>query len=419
VLLRRERGAGLLASRFPVFGLRDFRLIFVASAVSATGNAFTTVALAFGVLEQTHSTTAIGIVVGARQLAQVAFLLVGGAWGDRLPRRTLIACAYGAAALTQAMTAALLLADVGTVWNLATVAAANGIALAFLMPAMSGILPDIVPTDLLQQANAGFSVVRNSANIAGAALAGVLVAATNAGWALAVDAVSFALGAALVLAMHATPRPPSAKEPLIAQLRDGWREFIRRTWVWTIVVQFTVFVMGFTAALNVYAPVIAKHSLGGANAYGLIMSFFGIGAIAGGLSMARYAPARPLVVATLATLVSVSMFALLAVPTPLWTILVAALAGGAGVEVFMVLWSSALQTHIPPERLSRVVAYDAFGSFAFAPLGSALAGPVADALGGIGPAMWLAFALMLAPTLLVLTVPDVWRLRRTEPATAA
>lgn len=399
-----------MPGRFEVLKVREFRLLYFAATVSFVGNTFTAVSLAFGVLAATGSVTAIGIVVAARQLTQVLLLLVGGAWGDRVSRRALIASCYVGAAATQTALAVLLLSGTGRTWNLAAVAAVNGAVTAFLGPSANAVLPQLVPRALLQQANALFSITRNSANIGGAVLAGLLVAATAPGWALAIDGASFAAAAALIVRLPPMPATGS-RIGIIQELREGWREFVARTWVWAIVVQFAVVVMGYTAGIEVYAPVVAKQDLGGAHAYGLVIGAFGLGAVAGGVLMLRLVPSRPMITATVGMLASAGLFATLAAGSPLAVVMLAAAAGGVGIEVFGVLWSSALQEHIPPHLLSRVNAYDAVGSLGLAPLGSGFAGPVAVALGGVRPGLWLVVALIAIPTLLVLGVPDLWRLR--------
>jgi MFS family permease len=126
--------------------------------------------------------------------------------------------------------------------------------------------------------------------------------------------------------------------------------------------------------------------------------------------MLRYRPSRPLVSATVGVLVALVFYVSLAASVALWAVVVAAAVSGVGVEVFSVLWASALQHYIPAERLSRVAAYDSLGSFAFIPLGLIAAGPLATALGGIHPALWAMVAIMGVPSVLVLLVPDLWRL---------
>jgi MFS family permease len=402
-------------ARGEVLRIRDFRLLFIANSVSRVGNTFTAVALAFGILDSTGSTEDIGIVLACRVVAQIVLVLVGGAWGDRISRRTMLFWTESASGLTQAGIAALFLTHSGALWSLCLLATLNGGALAFNAPASVGVIPQIVPEDLLQSANALSSIVRNSAGIGGAALAGVLVAVANPGWALVIDSASFFIAAVLIVRMSALPAL-GKQAGLWAELKEGWQEFVSRTWVWTIVVQFTLVNMAMLAGLNVYAPVIAKLNLGGPAAYGAITAAIGLGGVAGGFLMLRYKPRRPLVSATLGALVSMSMFSLLAVSAPLWSVVVAAAATGIGIEVFSVLWASALQQHIPAARLSRVSAYDMLGSIAFSPVGLALAGPLASAFGGVHHAMWVVVAVVGVPTVLVLAVPDVWRIGRTTDA---
>lgn len=406
---------GRVRAGLSVLRLRDFRYLYLASSISFIGNVFTTVALALGVLAATGSVTAIGVVVAARQVTQVVFLLVGGAWGDRVQRTRLIGTCYVGSALTQAGLAALLITGGGATWSLALVAAANGALAAFLAPAWQGAIPDTVPKPQLQQANALFSITRSSANIAGAVLAGLLVAAVNPGWALVIDAASFVVGAVLVLQIPSAPLELT-RSPLLTDLRVGWREFTARTWVWVVVAQFSVYNVAYAAGFGIYAPVIAKRDLGGAHAYGLIVAALGLGSVVGALSLLRFTPRRPLLVGVAAILTSIPVMAFLAAGLPLTSVVIAAAVSGASLELFDVLWESALQTHIPQDRLSRVSSYDSLGSFVFTPLGSALAGPLAIAVGSVHSATWLMVGLMTAPTLAVLLVPDVWRLQRIDTA---
>jgi MFS family permease len=365
-------------ARLPVLRIRDFRLLFLSTTVSRVGNAFTSIALAFGILDATGSTQDIGIVLAFRLVASVLLLLVGGAWGDRVSRRTLLAQSALLSAVTQAGIAALFLTHTGQLWSLSVLAIVNGAAFAFSQPAATGIVPQLVPADLLSSANALTSVVRNSATIAGAAAAGALVAVASPGWALAIDAASFLASAVLVLRMSPLP-PVGVRSGIWSELKEGWDEFRSRTWVWAIVVQFTIFNTSYLAALSVYAPVVAKTDLGGA---------------------------------TVAVLVGLVFFVSLAASFALWAVIVAAVVAGVGIEVFAVLWASALQHYIPADKLSRVAAYDSLGSFAFIPVGLALAGPAVTVFGGVHPALWAAVAVMGVPTVLVLAVPDIWRLGR-------
>jgi MFS family permease len=116
-------------------------------------------------------------------------------------------------------------------------------------------------------------------------------------------------------------------------------------------------------------------------------------------------------------LVSLGMpifLAALAIPAPLPLVLLAALPAGIGLEVFNVIWITAMQQHIPPERLARVTSYDALGSFVFIPLGFTIAGPAAESL-GLSETLWIAAAAATCLTLLPLLSRSVRNLRRREP----
>lgn len=393
-------------SRGAVLRIRDFRLLFAANTVSLVGNAFTNVAIAFGVLAATHRTGDIGIVEAFRIIAQVLFTLIGGAWADRVSRRTLLILTSIVSAGTQSGIAALFLSQHAAVWSLSLLSFANGSAAAFASPAATGILPQVVPGDLLSNANAMWSISRNAATIAGAAVAGALIAATSPGWALVIDAVSYLMCAGLIARMAPTV-VAGERTGLLGELVDGWREFISRTWVWVIVVQFTILNMAAAAGIIVYAPVAAKVDLGGAATYGAMSAALGIGGIAGGLLMLRVSPRRPLVWGTVAVLFGGTEFAVLAARVPLGVVLPACAVTGIAIALFDTMWATSIQRHIPADRLSRVSAYDVLGSTAFVPIGLLLAGPAETAFGGLHGALWATVVVMAAPTVLVLLVPSV------------
>lgn len=397
------------ASRQNVFALPSFRYYFAAVSVSLVGNTFTTVALAFAVLAQTHSVTAVGFVVAARQATQAALVVLGGAWADRAQRRTLVVVSYLGASATQAGLALLVLTGVGSTLSLMLVAACNGAVMAIYAPAIGGLLPEVLPAPLLQAGNAVLSMTRNLSNVCGALVAGALIAAVRPGWALAVDAATFLVAAMVALRLPGGSLPKAVPASFLQDLRDGWREVIRHTWVWVLIVQFAFFNVGYTAALDVYAPLISRAALGGPAAYGVIVASLAAGGLAGAALLLRLQLQRPLVWGLVATLCVIPVFGLFAAEAPLAAIVIAAVLSGLGLEFFAVIWISSLQTHISGDRLSRVMAFDSLGAFAIAPVGSGIAGPVAAALGGVNAGMWLAVATMSLATLCGFFVADIWR----------
>jgi MFS family permease len=169
----------------------------------------------------------------------------------------------------------------------------------------------------------------------------------------------------------------------------------------------------------VLGPVVADRELGGPAAWGLIVAAGAAGFVVGGLVCLRLRPERYLLVGTTALLGLALPLLALASHQPTIVVAAASFASGFGVELFGVFWETALQQHVPLDRLSRVSAYDALGSFVFIPIGQTLAGPLAAAFGVEGTQL-LCAAVVVTTTLACLATADVRGLRRVEqaPATA-
>jgi MFS family permease len=378
---------------------------------SVAGNAFTNVALAFAVLDLTGSKADLGYVLAAQVVPLVVFMLVGGIWADRLPRHRVMVGSNLVNGVVQAVTAALLLSGHARIWQLIVLSALGGTSFAFFFPASTGIVPQTVPASALQSANALLRLGVNATRIGGAALAGLVVGLTSPGTGIAVDAVTFFASASFVGAMRIPPTLRIETRNFVGELKEGWREFVSRTWLWAIVVQFGFVNAVVSGTENVLGPVIAKAHLGGATAWGLLLTAMSVGLIAGGLLVLRFRPRRILLAATLGYLLSLAFPLGLAGPVPLVALLALAVLAGIGNETFGVLWDTAMQQEIPQERLSRVSSYDALGSFALIPIGLAAAGPIADLI-GTRETLLGAAAISLIATLAVLLVRDVRTLPR-------
>jgi MFS family permease len=388
--------------------------MFGARTISFVGSAFANVALAFAVLDLTGSKADLGYVLAARTVPTIVFMLVGGIWADRLPRHHVMVASNVISGLSQAAIAALLFLGHAQIWQLAALAAVNGASSAFFFPASSGIIPQTVPESLLQEANAILRLGRNGSVIFGSAAAGLIVAATSPATGLAVDAASFLLAAALTAAMHLPSSLHMERSNFVADLALGWREFTSRAWLWTIVLQFGIVNAVEQGSQSVLGPAVSAQHYHGAAGWGLIGAAQAIGLVVGGLMMLRARPQRMLLVATLAIILTTPFLFGLAIPLPLVSVLVLAFAAGLGIETFGVLWDTTMQQEIPQDRLSRVYSYDALGSFALVPVGLAVAGPVAEAI-GTRPTLIAAGVLSLGATFAVLFVPEVRELRRRRP----
>lgn len=402
--------------RRPAWAGRNYTLLTAAAVVTNLGSQGALIAAAFAVLETGGDGGDVGLVAAARTLPLVLFLLIGGAVADRLPRHRMMVAANALNCLSQAAFALLVLTGEPRLWQMLLLSALGGTGQAFFGPAAEGMLMSSVDGEQASRAFAFFRMAMQGAGLGGAALGGALVAVIGPGWVLAVDAVAFALAGAMrsfLDVSHIPPRRPG--EGLLADLREGWQEFVGRPWLWTVVAQFSVVVAVVGAADAVYGPLVARDSLGGPGPWGLALAAFGAGTVGGALLMTRWKPRRLLLAGTFCVFPLAAPAAALAVPVPVGPLCVVMFVSGAAIEVFGVSWMTALHQEIPEDKLSRVAAYDWFGSIAMVPLATALAGPAEQAFGRTA-ALWGCSVLVVVVTAAVLFVPDVRNLtRRTRP----
>jgi MFS family permease len=402
-----------LPESFGVLRTREFRLLFTGQAVSVLGDRMVAVALAFAVLEVGGSATDVGLVLAAGTFPLVATVLVGGVIADRRSRRAVMVIADLVRLASQGAMAALLITGAAEEWMLALLAAVGGAATGFFGPASTGLLPEVVLAEQLQPANALRTSAVSAGEILGPVVAGALVAAAGAGWAIAVDAGTFAVSAACLMALRIPPRVPGRQSPFIADLREGWVAFRSRRWVWIFVSYFAV-VNLLWGAWGTLGPIVSERDLGGAAAWGAILTSIGVGALAGSLLAARVKPSRPLLLAALTDGLFALPLACLAATSAVPVIACGAFLAGAGMALTISIWEATLQRHVPGESLSRVSSYDWFGSLAFYPLGLAIWGPIAGAI-GVNVSLWLSFGMAAAMTLALLSVPDIRRLPAEPP----
>ncbi|MEX1103609.1 MAG: MFS transporter [Dehalococcoidia bacterium] len=401
-----------MRSALTLFHERNFAFLFAGRCVNFLGNAMAPVALAFAVLDLTDSASALGLVLAARMVPQVIFLLIGGVVSDRFPRHQVLVGTSLVAGASQLGVAVLLIGGWAELWQIVVLEVINGAAFALFYPADSSVVPLTVPQSRLQEANAVLRLGTNLCMVGGAALAGLLVALLSPGWAIAVDAATFFVGALLVAGMRGISAAAGASSSIIHDLKEGWNEFIAHRWLWTIVVQFSIMLIGFFGGFLVLGPVVADNEMSGASSWAIIVAAQSVGLLAGGLIVVRWRASRPILVATLSVFVTALPLAAMAMGGSVGVVALAAFAMGVSFEVFSVYWYTALHEHVAPESLARVSSYDALGSMGLSPLGLVAAGPLSDWI-GVDQTLWLCVALILVPTALVLLVPEVRNLRST------
>jgi MFS family permease len=374
------------------------------------GNAMAPIGLAFAVLAFAKSPGALGLVLAARSIPLIAFMIVGGAVADRLSRSRLLAASNLGSGLTQAAVAALILCGSRDLALIAALQVANGAFSAFTAPAMAGIVPQLVAPGSEQRANSTLSAARALANIGGRPIAGLVVALAGGGWVLALDAASFLVAAlcAMRLGPLASERAPSSG--LLTDIHGGWAAFRGVRWIWVGSASVTAANCMYAGIWTVLGPATAARTIG-APAWGLVVSAGGAGLLVMSAAMYRLKPRYLLRFGYAWLPLAALPLVTLSVSHDVAVLCAASFVGGLGIDALNVAWTTSLQTHVPNEMLSRVSAFDSLGAFAAMPIGQLAVVPVAAAAGathveGLGGVL---FALT---AILPLFLPEVRSLRQ-------
>lgn len=360
---------------------RDFRLLWLSQAFSTIGDDVVLVVIALYVNE-IGTPSDVGIVLAAHMLPFVALLLIGGVWADRLPRHRVMVTTDTVRGVLHALLAILILAGTPPIWAIVVIEALFGAAEAFFRPAYVGLLPQTVPDELFQEAQAVTSLTQSVAAFAGPALGSTLFLTVGAGVAFMADAATFFVGALLLLRVRPRERgAPALRETMLTELRHGWHELRARPWAVLIIAYFSVLLMVAIAPFGALGPAVAEQGYDEAAVFGIVTAITGAGAVAGSVLALRWRPRRALFVPMLALLIEPLAYVAFAGGLPLWMLAPVFAIGGAGFSMLIVIWDTTLAREIPPEALSRVSSYDWMVSAGLLPFGYLLAGPIGEAVG--------------------------------------
>ncbi|MFJ9542707.1 MFS transporter [Streptomyces sp. NPDC101225] len=406
------------AGRYPVWS-RDFGLFFVARAVARLGDTMLPVALAAGLLQHGYGAGAVGLAMAATAAAFAGLVVFGGVIADRFSTRKLMIGADLVRLGTQSVAAALFSSGHVVLWQICAIGFANGVAGAVFQPGVASTVPRLASD--VQGANGAIRIAESAAQLAGPAAAGLLVGFASPGGVFAAHAATYAISALCLLSLRLPPLAPGTGAPghggsgaFRADLIEGWHAFRSRTWLWGVIAVWCVYmiaVWGPTVPL-VATEVVQQH---GPRAYGLVNSALGGGTVVGGLLALRLRPRRMLRAG------AISLFAFAGFPATVGAGLgvplmaAGAAAAGAGMSFWGVMWATSVQTQVQPDVLNRIHAYDVAGSLAMMPVGQALAGPAATALGA-GHVLLVSAAMSLAVPVALLAVPAIRDLIRADAA---
>lgn len=403
------------ADAFAPLRAANFAWYFASRLVNTLGSMMAGVALTFAVLDITDSASALGMVLAARSVPMVLLLLYGGVIADRFPRTLVLQLSNIASGLTQGVIALLVLTDTAQLWMLVALGAVNGAVSAVSFPAMAGVMPQLVPAEQLQPANALTSLVRNALTVLGPTLGALMVVTVGSGWALALDAVTWLLAALFLLPVRIPPRQPSAEPSNTRrELREGWSFFRSTTWLWVVVLAFAGINAIHSGAWYILGPVVAQETIG-RQAWGYVLSAEALGLLTTGVFLLRLPLRRPLRAGMLGMIPYGLPMLVLGVEPRVGVLVVTAFLSGAGLEVFGLGWNLAMQEHVEESMLSRAYSYDALGSFVAIPLGQLAYGPLGGAV-GYSELLVVSGLTILLVVLLTLGARSVRTLPRRTPA---
>jgi MFS family permease len=331
-------------------------------------------------LDLTGEASDLGLVLAARSIPMVGFIVLGGIVADRMSRSLLLQLSHTGAALTQGAVAVLLISGSAELWMLIGLEFANGVLFAFSFPALQGAIPQVADRRQLQPANAILAFSRNASMVVGPSIAGLLVVSVGSGWAIAYDALSFGLAAYCMSRLRLTAQQREEPTSMLYDLREGWTAFTSRTWVWVVVAAFGMLNLIHAGVWFTLGPTIARDTIGEGQ-WGLVLSAEAVGFVVMSLILLRVSLRYPLR-AGMIGMTSLSLpMAMLGLEPQVVVLVATAFLAGAGTELFGIGWQVALHEHIPGDVLSRVSSYDVIGSLVAVPIGQILAGPLAEVWG--------------------------------------
>lgn len=384
----------------------NFRLYFAARTTSLLGDAMIPVALSVGVLNAGYGATGVGYALGAWLAAVALCMLFGGVLADRFTPRRMMVLADFARFVLQAVTAVAFLVGTPSLLLIVALQFLSGAATAMFQPGVASMVPQVA--DDVQKANGTLRIAESMAGVLGPALAGVLVSVSGPAVVFALYAATYAVSGLCLLALKLDTAPTSGTS-FFREIAEGWQAFRARTWLWSVIAIFGLygcFVVG--TSLPIGAELVIGHL--DSTALGLGLAAFGAGGAIGGTIAIRFRPRRPLAVGSIGWALFAIYPLIPALRPNLAVLMIGWAVAGAGIAFWSVLWSTTVQTQVPPGLLNRVYAYDVAGSLVTMALGRTVAGPLAGVTGEV-PLMVFASVLGVFCAALLLVVPATRRLR--------
>lgn len=385
---------------------RNYRLFFSGQSVSLVGTWMTRVATSWLVYRLTDSELLLGLVGFCGQIPTLLLAPLAGVVVDRTSRHQMLVITQALSMAQSFVLAGLTLGGGIQVWHVLVLQLVQGVINAFDTPARQAFVVEMVEDRAdLPNAIALNSSMVNGSRIVGPSIGGAIIAAVGEGWCFAIDGASYAFVIASLLAMRVRPARRSGGTDLLADLRSGYDYVSRSVPIRTALILLAV-VSAMGMPYTVLMPVVAADILGGGPAtLGWLMTATGVGALGGAIYLASRASVVGLgrVIAIASTVFGAGLLAFAASRT-LWLSLAVLPLVGAGFMVQMAATNTVLQTIVEDRFRGRLMAFYTMAFLGTAPLGSLLAGTLAERFGApltiaIGGAAVLAAAAWFASKL--------------------
>jgi len=359
---------------------RNYRLYFFGQIVSLSGTWMQNIALAWLVIELSHSPLAVGGLAFCRFVPFSVFGLFAGVVADRVDNRRLVIGTQSTSMILSAALAGLASSGTASLPVVYVLAVLLGTTQVFDSPSRQALTYQMVGQDELPNAIALNSSLFNMSRVVGPALAGVVLAASDAGVCFVVNAISFLAVLAGLLAMRRDELYPverPERPTVLKGTRDGLAYVLRSHDVSMILVIVTVMsTVGFN--FNVIVPLLASNTLhAGPRAFGVLSACFGAGALGGALTAATLGRASWKALLAGLSGFSLAMLAMAPIHT-MWVCAVLLFVLGGTFTLLTANANALVQMEVPGHLRGRVVGLYLFAFLGLAPVGGLVAGWLVD-----------------------------------------
>lgn len=387
----------------------QFALLWTGQTISRLGDFVYGTVLTWTVYAISGSSAAAGTVLTAFSIPQLILLLAGGVVGDRLPRRSVLLVADTVSGISVGAVALLALMGHLTIPALIVLSAVLGTVSAFFLPAYVPIIPEIVPQDRLQAANALGAVTLSTTAIAGPSLGALLYTVGRSALAFGFDTLTFVVAAITSFALRVPNRPVALQKSVWADLKEGWAYMRRTTWLWLSITFASLYHVVSGSPFVVLLPAVLRHLHLGIVYLGITFTISGVAGVLSNVVLAHLPQIRRRGIVLYAGWSLLGLSSLLAGIAPSYPfIALGAVLMGIGFAS-ETIWMTLVQERVPADYMSRVTSLDMLGSFALRPIGLAGAGLLAAAVGA-RPVLIVGGSIGFAVFVLGAMIPAIRRL---------